>query len=659
MAFQMLLAKLKSIKSLTGDERTNAIEKIYPRLNNTKSHARHILFMYAVKYGLSEIAIPLFKESVDPIDINAELDFGDGIEDIEPILLAVKSGNLDLVIWMLTLIEQPSLVKLFVYASDGHLDIVKYLFDKYGDQIKTLLITNRNALTAACTGERLAKHPELLEQYCEIIKILVASGAKISVEDFRGNTPFECICNSGIVAFVQFFIDNFPGDVDVNIGFIRGCASGHIEVAKLFLAMGANIHSHHDNAFISALWNNHVSIISWLLSLVPQEQYEVSLVVSIHDKFANDNSDDESDQTPDRYDEMTVAEIMRIFFLCCKKSPIELIRIFWNIFRECIVLNINNCNFMKQILLGKQNPENIAEIVKFLFNECDAHVADDDIEKAIICACESGVVDLIRFLFDKYPSVDISVNVLYNSVVGSGVVPAIEYIYSKYPIINMSTTLPNLLMQCSRIVSATKLVETLRWLAEHNYQLSNNSQFLADLILKNDYPDQILRCVWGLTGGCFNFRSTINAGQTINLFIALLSKLQKNILKSLCNKKYNVTPEKNALLFLAEVSNGDYIIKFDSFNKPLKIVINDWFSDPHTLAEIRQHLGMQLTQRVSSESLETEFCVICHESHNMALSCGHYMFDTCFVKLYFTNKSSYICPYCRKTIVFSDCSTIE
>ena len=135
------------------------------------------------------------------------------------------------------------IVSLFVVAATPHLDILKYMIEKY--DIDPDFKTYRVYGSVWRGGVSLAGGTSLLHEACKgylpVVKYLIDYGCNPSLKDDRSVTPLHHSCKRGHLDMVRYLINigcHPAGDYEGTTPLFLACENGHLDIVK-YLVMEA------------------------------------------------------------------------------------------------------------------------------------------------------------------------------------------------------------------------------------------------------------------------------------------------------------------------------------------------------------------------------------------------------------------------------------
>ncbi|CAG9822730.1 unnamed protein product [Phaedon cochleariae] len=193
-----------------------------------------------------------------------------------PLVIACRNGHYDVAEYLIEKchadLELPGSVMfdgetiegappLWCAAAAGHLDIVKLLV-AHGAKVNTTTRTNSTPLRAAC-----------FDGHLDIVKYLVQHGADIEVANRHGHTCLMIACYKGHIRIARYLLGL---TASVNRKSVKGntalhdCAeSGSLEILKLLIEHGAtmDVDSYGMTPLLAAAVTGHNHIVEYLIKI--------------------------------------------------------------------------------------------------------------------------------------------------------------------------------------------------------------------------------------------------------------------------------------------------------------------------------------------------------------------------------------------------------
>jgi ankyrin repeat protein len=208
-------------------------------------------------------------------------------------------------------------------ASGGHLQVVKYLVEEAGADVRCAGFGGGTVPTHSAGGGyidvvdylqyvkrgvgRTALDYACVKGHLEVAKLLVAAGARVNPQHSKKGGPLMYAAMGGQLHVFKYLVEEAGADVRCGgfdgmtvlmyaadgghlgvVEYLRGrqdididaksdqgttaldlaCRKGHLEVAKLLVAAGARVNPQHSNkggALLSAAWGGHLHVVKYLV----------------------------------------------------------------------------------------------------------------------------------------------------------------------------------------------------------------------------------------------------------------------------------------------------------------------------------------------------------------------------------------------------------
>lgn len=282
---------------------------------------------------------------------------------------------------------------LFAASTTGNLDILKYLIDVVGCDIRKTNGFGQTSLLESCrlgqlkivkyfvedfglrSGYELDFHRNSAIYYCaannqlELLKYLVSLGFDFVSRNLSGESPFDVSCSSGNLEIVKYFI-SIGCEISQNVVKIV-VDHGHLELLKFFVSIGVKIDSLNASNGLGLL---HIAASAGNLEML---KFFVSIGFSLNEK-------NETNET--------------LLFVAARSSQL-------GIMKYLIESNVSNQQKEEPSSAGI-TPIIIATIarnlegVKLLVFQigCNINARDKQGKTAFFHACSIGYLDLVKFL---------------------------------------------------------------------------------------------------------------------------------------------------------------------------------------------------------------------------------------------------------------------
>jgi ankyrin repeat protein len=188
-----------------------------------------------------------------------------------------------------------------VASSYGHLEMVKYLTNKYGLWWKALHTAShvigsnkapfRDALRAASVKGHLDIVQGLIEKganvntqrqhsnsalwaasrngHLEIVRVLVRNGANVNAQGKYCRTALQAASSMGRSDIVQVFVKKGANvnaqDKYGDTALWAASRNGHLDIVQVLIKKGANVNAQHDTSLQAACWQGHLEIVRVLV----------------------------------------------------------------------------------------------------------------------------------------------------------------------------------------------------------------------------------------------------------------------------------------------------------------------------------------------------------------------------------------------------------
>jgi Ankyrin repeats (3 copies) len=131
-------------------------------------------------------------------------------------------------------------------CGQGYIEIAKWLYKPdMAHRINSVL---------ACACDR---------KHLEVAKWLYAESIMVDV-NLNWHVFMRNACTMNCIEITQWLLTIIPADFDINKIFTETCRFNHMEIAKLLIAHGADVHYHDDYAFVLATAHGGLETAQWL-----------------------------------------------------------------------------------------------------------------------------------------------------------------------------------------------------------------------------------------------------------------------------------------------------------------------------------------------------------------------------------------------------------
>ncbi|XP_067676346.1 serine/threonine-protein phosphatase 6 regulatory ankyrin repeat subunit A-like [Haliotis asinina] len=333
----------------------------------------------------------------------ANIDRKDGIGRT-PAMWAAAMGHMHVVELLvnkgakLSLVDSLGLNILHAACLFGDVEVVKYVISRDCVDINGRVRCGRTpVMLAAVNGHK------------EIMELLVAKGANVTLTDKNGNTILHRACRGGDIEVVKYIVSKKM--VDINTGkrknqtsLMLACLWGHKAVVELLVQQGAN-HSltdkRGDNILHYACQGGHVEVVTFIISL---RTFDI-------------NCGGLNKQTPfmaaGRHGHKDVVELLvknganlslrdahsnNILHLACGRGRVEVVK--YVISLNTVDINSWGNNKKTPIMVAGRSGH--TEVIRLLVkNGADLSLRDAHGDNILYYACLGGHVEVVKYVVSK------------------------------------------------------------------------------------------------------------------------------------------------------------------------------------------------------------------------------------------------------------------
>ena len=554
-------------------------------------------------------------------------------EDLEgePIRLACKEGNLDILKWLFLIYDNCSYIiiyysELFKFAYENNrVEIVKWLIEnQHGKSYEIQRMYYQLAILTSCMREQYDLIDILLDKnskkeitFDNIFEQLYKKEnvVKYIIEkrpDLKSNVNLKLfieVCNDNNINFAKWIIQTNGDDIlkkDITIDnlfqTINTKSNQNLEIGKFLYQINNNINFKNGDVFRKAVMNDNLEYAEWILSIEPN----ISILGYFFDSVCCNSTLRAAKFVLEKFPDINICDQKdKLFRNVCNSGNLEMAQWLYNI-NDRLNINIDflwpfnySCN------LGH------IHILKWLLEIFPNEKIPKNQFTSFINACKNNNIEVAKWLLSNSSYIPESNEEIFYSICENNLIEMAKWFYEEKPDINL-TIGNNKIFKCAVKHGYFELSKFL-------YELNNN-------VLDEDESDEL---------SAFYYICFCNNNDFIKWVLQVKPSLLEveeeidEIYDNFCGDDNIEIVELFSSLypsvFTYEIDDGEII---------------DW--------EIAKIFVIKRSKNKNNLEREIDVCMICKEDNSDVVTiCNHFSCQTCILEWMAKNES---CPYCRREL---------